>query len=311
MIKFPSFIFLCLLPVILQAQTSFTFPEIKAEFDSAITVCNLQLIPLKRIETSTFADTVMQHGTIRLQQGLQTKKVMIKERGNYMLENINVLLIENRSGKDLIIKSGEIVTGGRQDRVFARDTVLSSSSKPHIVPVYCIEEDRWSRAEKKFIHRGTIASGLQKIIDSSHSQALVWDEIRKLLKQNNQTSSQSYAMLMNHKKLTDTAARCMAQLYNRLRMADSSYTGFIAVTGNRIIGAELFINPSLFYQTLSSLLEKYGSEAALTGTTPSVSLQQKEAYANELLNSSTQNSFIAKKGKRFFYRGVLIQLSTH
>jgi hypothetical protein len=299
------------IPVMLRAQTSFTFPEIKVEYDSAITVCNLQLIPLKRIETTTPADTGIQLQGIRLQQGLQTKTVAIKERGNYMLENINVLLIQNNSGRDLIIKSGEIVTGGRQDRVFARDTVLRSSSTPHTVPVYCIEEDRWSRTEKKFIYRGTIASGLQKIIDSSHSQALVWDEIRKLLKQNNQTSSQSYAMLMNHKKLADTAARCITEMYKRLRTADSSYTGFIAVTGNRIIGAELFVNPSLFYQTLSSLLEKYGSEAALTGSTPSVSLQQTEAYANELLNPSTQNNYIAKKGKRFFYRGVLIQITAY
>lgn len=300
-----------LLPVVIQAQTAFTAPSIKIEYDSAITVCNLQLIPLKRTEIILPTDTVIHQQTISLKQGLQNKTVTIRERGNYMLENINVLVIENRTGKDLVIKSGEIVTGGRQDRVFARDTILSTSSKPHTVPVYCIEEDRWSRTEKKFIYRGTISSGLQKIIDSAHNQTVVWDEIRKLLKQNNQTQSQSYAALLGNKKLADTATRCIAQLFYKLRSADSSYTGFIAITGNRILGAELFINPSLFYQTLSSLLEKYGSEAALSGTAPSIPQEQIERYANDLLNPSTQDNFIQKHGKRFFYRGVLIQLSAY
>lgn len=277
-----------------------------------ITACKLQLIPLKRIEPMLPADTINQNtSAITLKLGMQQKTVQVKEHGNYMLEDINWLLIENKSGRDLIIKSGEMVTGGHQDRVFARDTILPSSNQPHKVPVYCIEEERWSKTEKKFIHRGHIASGLQKIIDSAHSQTKVWDEIRKLLKQNNQTKSSSYAYLLNNKKIADTAFNCNAQLVEQLRKRDSSYVGFIAVTGTKILGAELFINSTLFYQTLPQLLEKYGTEAAWFGTTP---LLQKEAikkYADELLLPSSQTNFITKQGKRFFYRNVLIQISTY
>jgi hypothetical protein len=225
--------------------------------------------------------------------------------------DINWLLIENKSGKDVIIKSGEMVTGGRQDRVFARDTVLSSSKQPHKVPVYCIEEERWSKTEKKFVHRGSIATGLQKIIDSAHSQTKVWDEIRKLLRQNNQTTSSSYAFLLNNRKIADTAFRCNRELFEKLRLSDSSYVGFIAVTGNRILGGELFINATLFYQTLPQLLEKYGTEAAWFGSSPSVEKDMIRSYADEWLLSVSQDALMEKHGKRFFYRGVLIQMTVY
>ncbi|MBX9784053.1 MAG: hypothetical protein K2X48_12260 [Chitinophagaceae bacterium] len=293
-----------------KAQSEFTAPAVRVEYDSAIIRCNLQLVPVKCIEPMLPADTVInQKKYITLRYGLMNKTVSIKERGNFMVENINVLMIENRSGKDLFIKSGEIVMGGRQDRVFARDTVLPSSSKQHTVPVYCVEENRWSTHEKKFIHRGSVANGLQKIIDSANSQTKVWDEIRKLLKQNNQTGSSSYASLLNQKKFADTASNCMYQLYNLLRSKDSSYVGFIAVTGNHILGADVFISPSLFYQTLPQLLEKYVTEAALSGSAPVLAKEHLKAYADALLQPSTQAEFLNKKGKRFFYKGVLIQIT--
>ncbi len=294
------------------AQREFLLPDIKVEYDSVITACKLQLIPLKRMEPLLPADTINQSKTtIKLKQGMQQKTVQIKEHGNYMLEDINWLLIENKSGKDLILKSGEMVSGGHQDRVFARDTILASSNQLHKVPVYCIEEERWSKTEKKFIHRGHIASGLQKIIDSAHSQTRVWDEIRKLLKQNNLTKSSSFAYFFNNKKIADSVFNCNKQLFEQFRKRDSSYVGFIAVTGNKILAAEVFINSTLFYQTLPQLLEKYGSEVALFGSIPSLSNEVIKAYADALLQPSTQTNFINKQGKRFFYRNVLIQISTY
>lgn len=312
MLRFFFFFLLLYAQLHVAAQAEFQSPQVRVEYDSAVTACKLQLIPLKRIEPMLPADTINQNKmSITLKQGMLQKTVRVKEQGNYMVNDISWLLIENKSGKDVIIKSGEMVTGGRQDRVFARDTVLPSSNQAHKVPVYCIEENRWSNSEKKFVHRGHISGGLQKIIDSAHSQTKVWDEIRKLLKQNNQTSNSSYSFLLNNKKIADTAFRCNYELFKKLRMADSSYVGFIAVTGNKILGAEVFINSTLFYQTLPQLMEKYGSEAALSGSTPSLNKEAIKTYADELLLPSTQTDFISKQGKRFFYRGVLIQLSSY
>ncbi len=289
------------------AQSDFTFPSLVVEYDSAIVFRHLKIIPIKRLEKADDR-SVVNPSSISLKTGMGKGTVQIKERGNYMVDNINILVVENKSGKDLIIKSGEIVMGGRQDRVFAKDTILSSG-KQHIVPVYCIEEARWSSAEKKFTYRGTTGSGLQNIIDTAKNQTKVWDEIRRLLKQNNQTSSSSYAVLLGNKKITDTSNLYMHYFLQQLRMKDSSIVGFIASTGNKVLGADVFISTSLFYQTLPDLLEKYCAEAILSGTTASKNHEAERLFANELLSPQTQTMVLSKKGKRFFYAALLIQIT--
>ena len=289
------------------AQTDFTFPSLVVEYDSAIIFRHLKLIPIKRIEQLTDSNFTTPN-SISLKAGMGKGTVKLKERGNYMLDNINVLLIENNSGKDLVIKSGEIVMGGRQDRVFARDTILAAG-KQHLVPVYCIEENRWSAAEKKFTYRGTTGSGLQNIIDTAKNQTKVWDEIRRLLKQNNQTNSSSYAVLLGNKKTADTTNQYVRYFLQQLRSKDSSIVGIIASTGNKILGADVFISTSLFYQTLPGLLEKYCTEAVLSGSNASTSHSNEQSYANELFSPTTQAAFLSKKGKRFFYASLLIQLT--
>jgi hypothetical protein len=306
-----NFILLCLLMVscAVTAQTDFTYPSLIVEYDSAISFRNLKIIPIKRGEPITVDTILNQKKIITLKQGMQKGLVKVKERGNYMLDNINVLLIENNSGKDLFIKSGEIAMGGRQDRVFAKDTVLASGKKQYTVPVYCIEENRWSNHEKKFVYGGNTSSGLQKIIDSVQNQTKVWNEIRQLLKTNNQTSSSSYAAFINSKKVADTTNAYIQYFYRQLRSKDSSIVGMIAVTGNCILGADVFVSTSLFYQTVGSLLEKYCTEAAISGAVPTTTRQKEKQYADEMLSADTQPEFLNKKGKRFYYRGLLIQIT--
>jgi hypothetical protein len=277
------------------------------EYDSAILFRNLKLIPIKRIESNNDS-RYNTPASINLKTAMAQGSIKLKERGNYMVDNINVLVIENNSGKDLVIKSGEIVMGGRQDRVFAKDTILAAG-KQHLVPVYCIEENRWSEKEKKFIYRGTTGSGLQAIIDTAQNQTKVWDEIRRLLKQNNQTNSSSYAALLNNKKIADTSQQYIRHFLQALRSKDSSIVGIIASTGHKILGADVFISTSLFYQTLPGLLEKYCNEAVLTGTTAKANNSHETVFANDMFSPQSQAAFLSKKGKRFFYKNVLIQLT--
>lgn len=291
------------------AQSSFTFPSLFVEYDSVLIFKNLKLIPIKRTVTENNDSSFSNHTFITLQQGLQKGVIKIKERGNYMVDNINVLLIENNSNQFLLIKSGEMFTGGRQDRVVAKDTILPPGKQQHIIPVYCVEETRWSSHEKKFTYSGNAGSGLQKVIDSAHNQTRLWDEIRKLLKAKNQTSSSSYAALLNNKKTLDTSNQYLRYFMQQFNKRDSSIVGMIVSTGTKVLGADIFISAELFYLTLSSLLSKYSAEAIMNGTTASDDLQKEKKYATEILSASTQQQFILKRGKFFYYRGKLIQLT--
>src|SRR5579872_4217150 len=53
---------------------------------------------------------------LTLGEAMDQKKVVVYETGN-----VNELAIENLSSEDVYIQSGDIVKGGRQDRVFPDD----------------------------------------------------------------------------------------------------------------------------------------------------------------------------------------------
>lgn len=307
LLLFFSFTFIC---NAVAAQPNFTYPALVVEYDSSIVFRNLKLVPVKRI---LFEEKIIPPGLegsfITLKQGMQTGQIKVKERSNYMVDNINVLLIENNSSKDLFIKSGEIVTGGRQDRIFAIDTILSVNKIQHTVPVYCIEEYRWSKKEKKFLYGGNAGSSLQKNIDSFHNQTKLWSEVRQILKINNLTSSSSYAALIKSKKITDSSNAYIKYFLQKLKQSDSSLVGIIAVSGNKILGADIFASSFLFYQNLNGLLEKFSSEAIISRSNTITDFIIEKKYADEMLAPQTQPAFLQKKGKRFYYKNVLLQIT--
>lgn len=299
----------CILSLVGFSQSTFVYPSLYVEYDSAVTYKHLKLIPVKRADSSEMIVQQNDQVFYPLKTALKKGWVKIKERGNYMVDNINVLIIENNSKEKIFIRSGEMVTGGRQDRVIAADTILMPGKKEYTIPVYCIEESRWSEHEKKFSYGGNAASGLQKIIDSAHNQKKLWEEIRRLLVLNNQTSSSSYAKLLSNHKIADSTNEYVKFFLQQFGKRDSSIVGIIASTGNKVLGADVFINEGLFYQTLPELLNKYCIEAILNGTAASPVHEKEQAYADEMLSEKTQQSFLNKKGKRIFYKGKLIQIT--
>jgi hypothetical protein len=294
----------------LQAQETFTYPNLQAIYDSMLIFRNLKLIPIVRKEENDtyFADSLQNR--INLKWGMKKGVVELTERGEYLVDNINVIMVENNSGKPLHIKSGEIIVGGRQDRVFAKDTIIPSTKGPHTIPVYCIEENRWSHYEKRFSYGGNTSSGLQRLLDSSSNQTIIWNEIRNWLKTGNQKSS-SFAAFLHQKKTADTTKAYIRHFLQQLPLIDSNTVGIIASTGNKILGADIFISPSFFYQTLPYLLEKYSMEAILSGTEANNEFIREQQYADKIFSPKLQADYIHKKGKKIYYKGLLLQMTTY
>jgi hypothetical protein len=123
--------------------------------------------------------------------------------------------------------------------------------------------------------------------------------------------SSSFAALLGNKKMADTSNAYIRYFLQQLPLKDSNTVGIIASTGNRVLGADVFLSPSLFYQTITQVLEKYTAEALLQGSTPAAQHERESKYANELFTPSTQQEVIRKRGKNIFYKGVLIQITAH
>jgi hypothetical protein len=78
---------------------------------------------------------------LTLAEGCRLNTVEILETGS-----VNRLSVHNRSlKKPLFIQLGELLKGGLQDRTIATDLVLDPGEVYDSLPVYCVEQARWSK----------------------------------------------------------------------------------------------------------------------------------------------------------------------
>lgn len=85
---------------------------------------------------------------------------------------VGALRIHNASPERVFGLSGEVVRGGKQDRMLATDIVVEAGTRLD-VPVTCVERDRWSRASGR-IRSGTTASpSLRSVLCGSVSRSYI------------------------------------------------------------------------------------------------------------------------------------------
>ena len=74
-----------------------------------------------------------------LQEALEQKLVIVHETGT-----VNQLAVENLSpDAEVFIQAGDIVKGGRQDRVLAYDLIVPARSGKMPIASFCVEAGRW------------------------------------------------------------------------------------------------------------------------------------------------------------------------
>ncbi len=56
---------------------------------------------------------------------------------------VNRLVLYNNSNRPLLLLAGEIVTGGKQDRVIGADRIVPPNAGPIDLSVFCVEPGRW------------------------------------------------------------------------------------------------------------------------------------------------------------------------
>jgi len=76
---------------------------------------------------------------LTLQEAFDKGRVRVLETGN-----VNELKIENTGDEDIFIQSGDIVKGGKQDRVLRMSFVLPPKSGAVPIAAFCVEAGRWS-----------------------------------------------------------------------------------------------------------------------------------------------------------------------
>lgn len=85
---------------------------------------------------------------LTLPEALEKGVVEVKETGS-----VNQLTVENRGDEEVFIQAGDIVKGGRQDRVLSVSLTLPPRSGVLPIAAYCVEQGRWSPRAGEDAHR--------------------------------------------------------------------------------------------------------------------------------------------------------------
>ena len=119
---------------------------------------------------------------LALSEAIARKKVIVHETAN-----VNQLAIENVSGEDVFIQSGDIVKGGQQDRVLKDDVILQSHSGRVPIDAFCVEHGRWSKRGGEEVKQFTTsndalpAKALKLAVRQKADQDEVWKEVDLIL----------------------------------------------------------------------------------------------------------------------------------
>ena len=303
-----------LLPVFLllskMLPAQLTYQTLVVDYDSAWTYKNMKIIPLRYKGPG---DGKQNPELVSLGNALQQGWVTVSERGSASTENVHWLRIHNNSNHPVYIGSGEVMLGGRQDRMVAKDTVLIPTGSDQYIPVMCVEEGRWSEKEKKFAYNSYAYPQLRKVLDQSKNQVLVWKEVLSHLDFNGITSASfAYAARKQDKKFSVVQEDYFRHFMDKFKNSDSTICGFVCMTGERIIGCDVFAGTNMFYNVLSPLLFGYVEEAATYGKPVTITNEKVKGYLDNFLEDETsQKRYLEKNGKIFKYKEKVVHITAY
>ena len=288
----------------------FTYNNLMVDYKSAVSYDKLQLIPIRG--KASFFQNAADRATkatpnyVTLREALERGLLRIKDRAG-----VNRLIIDNLSDKPVILLSGEVLRGGKQDRVIGQDIVLPPNSTRNRVPVFCVEEKRWSTPKSwSYYHESSMH--LRRVVDQSQNQKQVWNEVAYELKRDN-ISSKTLAYT-SHGKNPEYAARERAylQAFDFNTFSDpSTIVGIIGVSGSVVIGCDIFASEDLFQKEYPGLIFSYIDEAITYGLPVDITYGAIKQYSDKLLsNERMQKAFIQQYGKSFTHNGRIIHITT-
>jgi hypothetical protein len=233
---------------------------------------------------------------------------------------VNRLVLVNNSKRPLLLLAGEIVSGGKQDRVIGKDRIVPAESDPVDLSVFCVEPGRWVATTEHFGASEQIYAGKQgsaaappmalmaqpsvrarAMADKDQNE--VWAEVKKQREAVADTvavtgaapaltselkSTTSYAKVNENdevRKQVDAVARPIEEHYHSLirQLRDRNAVGVVVAVNGRIIWADVFASTDLLEKYWPKLVRSYASEAFVTRAKEvDVSLSRAQAFLEDM-----------------------------
>lgn len=172
---------------------------------------------------------------------------------------VPALIVENRGKSHALLMAGEILLGGKQNRVIIEDVLMPPLSGPRDLAVYCVEQGRWSGRSAAFESRGSFAAPqLRARLMERADQGRVWAEVGRYAgKAGAPSSTGSYQAIYDKpevKQHQEDVTRAFAAT------APAGTHGAAVFAGDALLGLDLFQDASLFARQWPKLLRAYAIE---------------------------------------------------
>ena len=241
---------------------------------------------------------------LTLTAAMEQGKVSVTEQGS---GTVNTLHFNNLSNEPIMILAGEIVVGGKQDRVIGKDILLQPKAKNVEVPVFCVEHGRWSPNGTGFQFNGTfgvVGSDVRKVAVVNKNQQAVWNNVAKMTDKtrvgsstaSSESGTGTYVGIKNSAELNKQIEEYQNYFEEKI-LEDSNYIGFVAVSGDSILSCDIFASNTLYKKHAKELLKASTVQAVSHGKAVSIGAAAVAIFLKEFLsNESTQQSVVEKKG---------------
>jgi hypothetical protein len=259
---------------------------------------NLSVFPVvtrEGIDTSAF---------LTLDEGLSSGQVIVAESGSEIIRRsqdgrpirgggaqVNQLVLVNRSAKPLVLLAGEVVTGGKQDRVIAKDRIVPPGGDPLPLDVFCVERGRWSGAGGNFnASKMIVHPSVREKAAVEQKQDEVWASVRKGSTHSSadaatpaarqaplsrgaidgvvaaEAQSESYGKIYQSRRVGQSVETFAAEVERRFTRATAGLKGervigVVIAYGGEVAWADAFASGALFEKYWPKLLRSYVVEA--------------------------------------------------
>lgn len=299
-----------------------------ADFDMSFNFENLRLYPIIA-NTSFHAEHKDLGNFVLLKEAIDKKKIVITETGASQLNNsseprnsntnvsgtVNTLFAKNDSKDTVFIMAGEVVKGGKQDRVVAQDIIILPGEKVDL-SAFCVEKNRWSTKDGnngKFTGTYNVANmDIRKTVTTEKNQSQVWKKVDEQTAKNGASSSTStYTNLENSAEYQKKLKRYM-DVFQASFKEDKNVIGVIAVTGDKVMGCDMFATHDLFIKSYEGLIHSYVGEAITNGKPVTISNDEVFTYLDKILiEEAKQNETIKQNGDVYEWNNKKVHISTY
>jgi hypothetical protein len=198
---------------------------------------------------------------IVLDEAMASGKVKISEHDR---ESVNNLTLINSSEQPVFVLAGEVIIGGKQDRIIGANTVIPAKTTLS-VPVFCVEHGRWDNSSRVFSTANALAHGRLRGKASFEAQGEVWKEVAETnAKRKTVNATDTYRTVAKQQSdgtLKDWQQKVDAALAKVPAADRARMIGYVIALNGQVATVDMFQSPALFKKLEPKLLRSYVTEA--------------------------------------------------